>query len=234
MSVDSTPVEIISTAGMGPHSPASPPPFLGAAERSAYARLKTPKRRGDWAAGRLAAKRLVAGTLGRGTGPEDLRGVEIRSSESGEPLCEHFSISISHAPGVAAAALAPKGLRIGVDVEAVASRGRSWLETFAHESELSPGLETDPVSQTALWTMKEAVSKLLGTGLSVDLWDIRFLPRGEAEGLGALAAAELRLGGRAERAWRDLGAPEIARFSRVLEDFDSILTVAWGGADHGS
>ncbi|MBI5242109.1 MAG: 4'-phosphopantetheinyl transferase superfamily protein [Elusimicrobia bacterium] len=182
--------------------------------------LKVPKRRRDWVAGRLAVKRLVSQLLaeqGREVRPNE---VAVLNRGDGSPYVvpnirtalvrdvpnQRISdvwygfpipISLSHGPlGAVAASLAPcsEGY-IGVDVEAVSERPEAFLSVFAHASERR-GLDS-PHAQTRLWTLKEAVLKLLSLGLSVDLWDVRFI------------GDRLELHGRALSRWEALGSPEI-------------------------
>jgi phosphopantetheinyl transferase len=95
---------------------------------------------------------------------------------------------VSQSDGVVAVALwqqpgsAPPPLRIGVDVE---TPGRRWTPDLAaalySEPELA-WLNGHPVDQRdaaflLLWTLREAVLKADGRGLSMDLRQIRFRPR---------------------------------------------------------
>ncbi|MFA6029318.1 MAG: 4'-phosphopantetheinyl transferase superfamily protein [Elusimicrobiota bacterium] len=155
---------------------------LGAAELAQLAAFKVPKRRKDWLSGRLAAKRLVCALLAEKGRSDRLCEVAILNRRDGSPYAALPGdpeagapfLSISHGPGGAVAAAAPANGRVGVDVERVAERPQSFLTIFAHPSE-RPALDT-PQAQTRLWTLKEAVLKLLTLGLSVDLWDVRFVP----------------------------------------------------------
>lgn len=191
------------------------PAVFSPSERSFAANLKLPKRRRDWLAGRLAAKRLLAKRL---TGlrldqivilprPDGSPRVDV----PGRPDFRRWPLTIAHSAAGAAAALGSQGGLVGADLEAVEPRSPAWIALFTHESERSGGLES-PLEQTRLWTLKEAVAKLLGTGFSVGFHDIRFTP-------------ELELSGKAFVRWEALGRPAIAFDSR--EVLGSVLSVAY-------
>jgi len=85
----------------------------------------------------------------------------------------------------------------------------------------------DPREQTTLWTMKEAVSKLLRVGLSAGFWDIRF-PCTET-------GRRVELFGEPLARWEAAGRPEI--LFHTTADEREVLTVAYTrtaaqGADH--
>lgn len=180
--------------------------YLSGEEARVYGSLRFPKRRRDFLAGRIAAKRLLQKVAG------SFLDWEVLNGPDGRPFVrlrgERFpcSISISHGPEAAGCALG-WSRRVGLDIERIEPRDPAWLDIAFHSSERTPELERSPELQTALWTLKEAVSKLLGTGLSVDLWDIRFpgFPKGRRTPL---------LHGAAHRAWEGLGAPRIRCRSR--------------------
>lgn len=192
-------------------------------ELSQLAGFKVPKRRRDWLAGRLAAKKLFLGMLaerGRAARPSEL---SILNRKDGTPYLAFPwegepapFLSLSHAPGGAVAAAADGGRRVGVDAEQVAERPEAFVTVFAHPSE-RPGLRS-PQEQTRLWTLKESVLKLLSLGLSVDLWDVRFL---EAD------PCRLELHGRALARWEELGRPAIRVESRPSEQ--EVLSIAYTG-----
>ena len=133
------------------------------------------------------------------------------------------TLSLSHSSGWGAAAVCEPWALVGIDLETVAPRPKSFLETMAHDSEWAPWMQADPEEQTRLWTLKEAVAKLLGTGLSVGFWDIRFPLDGEAR--------TLELHNNAKACWERLGSPAVHFDSRPEDDprggTPRILTVAY-------
>ncbi|MDE2290561.1 MAG: 4'-phosphopantetheinyl transferase superfamily protein, partial [Elusimicrobia bacterium] len=203
----------------------APAEALSPAEVAAAAGLKTPKRLREWLAARLAAKRLLRWRLeqsGVYVRPAD---VSVLNREDGSPYAElpggavigGGTLSLTHCAGWGAAAVCEPWALVGVDLETVAPRPKSFLELMAHDSEWAPWMEADYAEQTRLWTLKEAAAKLLGTGFSVGFWDIRFPLDGESRAL--------ELHGRARERWDALGRPPVHFDSRL--DADRILTVAY-------
>lgn len=197
------------------------PAVFSPAEREFAANLRLPKRRRDWLAGRLAAKRLLARRL------PGLRLDQIvvlprpdgspRVDVPGRPDFRRWPVSIAHSAAGAAAALGRAGGLVGADLEAVEPRSPAWIALFTHESERSDSLAGSPLEQTRLWTLKEAVAKLLGTGFSVGFHDIRLLPAHDGR--------RLELSGQAFVRWEALGRPAIAFDSQ--EVLGSVLSVAY-------
>lgn len=141
-------------------------PWMSEPERAAHDRL-APRRRADWRAGRLAAKRALRATgidspfdrlvitSGRGRAPAAaLRVGERRES----PLAAR--LSIAHCDGHGAAGAAPAGdARIGVDLERWHDLPAAHLRCFATARER--GMAT-LLGASALWALKEAAWKALG------------------------------------------------------------------------
>jgi len=152
--------------------------------------FKLEKRRGEWLAGRRVAKEAVLALLPYTdiTTPEEL---EILTKPGGEPFVKingktrsDIPISISHSNEVALAAVGSSPIiGVGIDVEVVEDRASSFLRTAFTPAErrifhdLSGEQRT--YLSTSLYTMKEAVTKALGIGLSVNTYDVEVLLRGE-------------------------------------------------------
>ncbi|MHB1262768.1 MAG: SDR family NAD(P)-dependent oxidoreductase [Thermoplasmatota archaeon] len=141
-------------------------------ERQEYARFTVPKRADEWRAGRLAAKKAVIETH-PGLGPLD---VEVKAdATTGRPRLviqgeeSALWLSISHRAGLAVAALSPGA--VGVDLETIEDRERSFLEEAFNVSELKVLLDAaDPrVDAACMWAAKEAALKRAGIGLKADL-----------------------------------------------------------------
>jgi phosphopantetheinyl transferase (holo-ACP synthase) len=134
-----------------PFDPAS----LDAAEREEWARLRTGRRRLDWAASRSL---LHAASIGA-----------------------HGARSLSHSHAYAALALAPGSTAVGVDVEWLAPRefagmadvGYSPAEAALIASLAEPGQRCAAFYE--LWTLKEACAKALGLSLVDSLRQCRFV-----------------------------------------------------------
>lgn len=146
--------------------------ILSERERAFYQTLRFPKRRTEWLGGRFALKRLVQEHF-PGT---ELVDVEVLPHESGKPVllvggkpC-NLAFSITHSRGFAAAAISATYKFLGIDLEKNEHRIDAWAKDFFHPSELTA---RDDAFLTALWTQKEALVKLLGTGLSLSSYDVR-------------------------------------------------------------
>lgn len=206
--------------------------YLSPSELSTLSHLRFPKRRTQWAAGRLAAKRaaqkMLAATYQKRL---ELSSIQIGSLESGEPYVRlpstgpkiDIPISISHSHDLAVAAVGDPLTRIGIDLEKIEIRNPGWLEILLHPSERTSSIEEDPAWQTSLWTLKEALMKLLGTGATVDFWDIRL--KSPLSSLTELDGAALEFHGRAHDAWLSLGQPSIRHRTTFFNGYS--LTLAY-------
>lgn len=163
--------------------------WLSPAERVAYSRLAIPKRRGDWLLGRWAARRAIV--LGAEAAPGD--DLDVLASSSGAPEAfvagrpASFTLSISHSHGVAAAALAPSGTRLGVDLERIEPRPGAFLEDWFTPSErmfvAAQRAGETPLAATLVWSAKESVMKALREGLRIAPRDVEAAPDpGPADG----------------------------------------------------
>ncbi len=141
------------------------------AERREYATMVSDQARADYRASRLAAKCAVAhvrepdlggdveamlGTISVLRRPRARADVLMRSSEGGWSTLP-LSLSLSHCDGRSAAVAASAGMRVGVDVERMASIAYDHLRYFATEDERSCG----PRSSSSLWALKEAAWKAM-------------------------------------------------------------------------
>lgn len=152
------------------------PGQLSPAEQSEYARINIPKRRGEWAAGRLALKALVRSVL-----PElnllKWGDIEICKEASGapyltlrgEPLA--CRVSLSHSNGYVFVACSSNVLRLGVDLEKIEPRAPEFLADYFTPGEIRQAqvdeLQRDWIT-TLFWSAKEALLKAASIGLAVD------------------------------------------------------------------
>ncbi len=151
---------------------------LSRAERETWHTMTGPmKRRRDWLMGRIAAKEAVCGWLAERYGvavlPAD---VEIVPDADGRPFVNASmlaalglpapAISLAHSGGGAAAVAAPQNLVAGVDLESGVGVDAALLGEggFSEAERALTGAETDGL--IAGWCVKEAVAKLLGSGLT--------------------------------------------------------------------
>lgn len=176
---------------------------LSERESAFFQTLKLPKRRTEWLGGRLALKRLVSARVRL-----PLPTIEVLPHvENGKPQLliggEHSTLpfSITHSHGYAVAALAQEARYIGIDLEKIAPRLSAWKQDFFHPTELTG--QTDEFL-TTLWTQKEAVVKLLGTGLAINSFEVRCVN------------GTPQFFGRALRIYQSLGSPVITLETRPL------------------
>jgi phosphopantetheinyl transferase len=105
-------------------------------------------------------------------------GQDVRADPHGRPLVSDASISIAHTPTLLALAKRRHG-RLGIDVEPVANTSSAeTLPAGLSQSEHSMLMLLSPSERvhalTRLWTAKEALSKALGLGVSLDLSQLEF------------------------------------------------------------
>ncbi len=231
--------------------------ILTESERQSWERLKSDRRRGEWLAARVAAKELVSRHIRDFTGYRPALGdVVISKDEHGAPYVELRgdaaeysegfdapSLTLTHANGVAIAGLAAPGpsARIGTDLEAIEDRDASFAENYfsAHERSLTlPGPDDEPADDsttwTALWSIKEAVSKALGLGLKLSLAEIKI--DGLREVPDGRVVADVQLDGAAASAFDHLGGTDLEVWAETDGTFalaHAYLTVDDASASDG-
>jgi len=176
---------------------------LSGREQAFYTTLKLPKRKTEWLGGRIALKKVVSSLVRL-----PIKEIEILPQEgNGKPQLflaggkSTLPFSLTHSHGFAVAAAAPAAKCIGIDLEKVAHRIDAWKNDFFHPSELTA--QSDDFL-TALWTQKEAVVKLLGTGLSVNSFEVRCVN------------GSVQFFGRAQELYKALGSPQISLLTSCL------------------
>jgi len=153
-------------------------------EAAQCANLDGPRRRRDFRAGRLAAKRAANGV--QRSHPHCR--IQVSSLADGAPRLGFLDregrerpcdarLSISHRDGLAVAVVAPPGVRVGVDVERAGSVPLQAVRYFLTSVEREMASWVDP---TVLWSLKEAAWKALGLGRSVPFQAMEL--RGGADG----------------------------------------------------
>ena len=187
---------------------------LSERENAFYQTLKLPKRRTEWLGGRLALKKLLVSHFGgKQTDFSILAagGVGKPSIWQGtKPVTIPFSLT--HSNGYAIAVVDSTALCVGIDLERIAPRIQAWKNDFFHPSEL---LAQDDAFLTALWTQKEALVKLLGSGLTINSYEVRCIG-GNPQFLG-----------KALQIYQNLGAPQITltTSSNLLPGFQFSIAV---------
>ena len=146
--------------------------ILTARERARFDAFALERRRRDWLAGRVAAKRALRATLReRGERVAEYRAIDIWNDVNGAPrftidrqpeLGGQFNISISHADGAGLAAVGSTidSGTVGVDIETTKSVSLALVSRVLAPSELAR-LSGDGIAPPGLvlWTAKEAAMK---------------------------------------------------------------------------
>jgi len=132
-------------------------------------KFETRKAKANFFAGRYAAKQAIYAYIGR----EDYAGMLIQPGVFGQPVLkmndtDNLQVSISHSNGCAMALAFPEIHPMGIDVELIFKEDAFLSNGVISESEhhFLDMLNPDKlISNTLLWTIKEALSKVLRTGL---------------------------------------------------------------------
>lgn len=142
---------------------------LHPSEREYYDTLKFEKRMRSFLIGRYAAKRAVAAL----TGETDLAKILVRAGVFTQPIVSlpghlNIQVSISHCDHLGAALAFPEDHPLGIDLEKIHLDKNNVLEKQMTPAEIEL-IKTQPdfyeAMLTLLWTAKEALSKVIKTGL---------------------------------------------------------------------
>ena len=143
--------------------------ILGKVEAVYFSTLHFAPRQKSYLFGRYAAK-LALSDL---TSEVDLRAIEIVRGVFEQPIvhCRHspgLSVTITHSGSLALALAYPTGHPCGIDVEVInPSRYPTILSQLSEQEKkwLRTSLTREHEMATAIWAAKEALSKVLTTGL---------------------------------------------------------------------
>ena len=101
----------------------------------------------------------------------------IKKDDKGKPffLMYDYNLSISHTDNLAVVAVC-KNRKIGIDVEKIHIINQKIIDKYYSESEkaeVHKHRECEAFVETRIWTIKEAYSKCIGTGLTKEVlfWD---------------------------------------------------------------
>jgi phosphopantetheinyl transferase len=151
----------------------------------------------------IAARILLRLSLSRATGRKIAPGAwQFTKTSHGKPRVgdnlPDLSFSVSHVDEIAIVAVS-SSLQVGIDVEAIDQELNSGLiEDFCHSKE-KPALSGLPTNQKTreflrLWTQKEAYTKLVGLGHSMDFAAIDH-SSGQVETFGSLRVSQTHFEG---------------------------------------
>jgi len=166
--------------------------LLGKNEVAYFSTLRFARRQGSYLLGRYAAKTALSSVLSEA----DLSAIEIERGVFEQPIvrCDRngrWEVTISHTENLAVALAYPAGHPMGVDLEQIDPGQHETILSQLPERELGwlnlCSAERFQVA-SALWAAKEALSKVLRTGLMAnmrvyDLAEFNLLDSKEWEGL---------------------------------------------------
>ena len=148
--------------------------FLHGQEKARYDTFRYPGRKQSFVLGRIAAKTAIAGLSSR---EFNLSSLHIATGVFGFPVVKNYpgngvQVSISHCGPMALALAFDEGHPAGIDTEKIRAYPAALVKAaltpgeidllHKHNIPLSPGC-------TLLWTIKESLSKILKTGLTLPL-----------------------------------------------------------------
>jgi malonyl CoA-acyl carrier protein transacylase len=222
---------LLSRLGVEPDSILSPE------EEASRSRIRSALHRREWFTARVLAKNVVRQYMLDFFGVKlGLADIEIAHRESGEPYVHVRSsvfqtgwdlavppISVTHSSGLAGVAVSITGPRVrpGVDFEKVEERSAIFVRDNFHESELAvviPGAQTEGAKVTALWAVKEAITKALGQGLRLSTLEIA------VQTVDSAGVAAVTLTGQAQKVLADLGGSKLE--ARVWVDGEFAIAEA--------
>ena len=165
---------------------------LGLQEAAYFSTLHHPVRQKSYLLGRYAGKRALSNLFSE----QDFRAIEIVRGVFEQPIVRYvrntgYNVTISHAGSVAVALGYPAGHPMGIDIERLNQARYQTIVSQLSDQEMRI-VETAGVDRlhvaTAFWTAKEALSKVLTTGLMTpfrvyNLEEFRLTDAGTWEGL---------------------------------------------------
>jgi phosphopantetheinyl transferase len=130
-----------------------------------------------WLLGRIAIKDAVRLSRGLGAQPIFPVEIEVKIDPQGRAIVDGAHVSVSHKDDVAVAISGSQP--VGIDIETIAPRTDGFIRISFADGELALGAHREKDEwMTRLWTAKEAVAKMRGTGMT----DPRALPVTGADG----------------------------------------------------
>jgi 4'-phosphopantetheinyl transferase len=141
---------------------------LHSQERNYYDLLTFEKRIKSYLLGRLVAKQAIAAL----TGEEILADINIQPGIFKQPIVvsnkQNIQVSITHCDDFGAAIAFPEAHPMGIDIERINPNKTDVLKRQITENEeklIHSSVHSHELGYTLLWTVKEALSKVLKTGL---------------------------------------------------------------------
>lgn len=146
-------------------------PVLHPTERAHYESLKFERRKQSYLLGRVAAKTAVSALLEVNNPASFSIGFGIFHFPVVKGLNENIQVSISHCDDIGIALAFPEEHPLGLDIEKINDQRLEAIKSQLSNEEkvLLEGCVVPPATGfTLAWTIKEALSKVLKTGLTAD------------------------------------------------------------------
>ena len=138
-------------------------------ELAKYDSFKVESGRIEYLLGRCSAKRAYLNLIGRNV---DYSGIDIRNGIFEQPYFADdakLDVSISHSQNIGGAIVFDRAFPMGFDLEVVDEAKVKTIQVSVSDDELEH-MDGDYESNiTAIWCMKEALSKAIRTGLTIPL-----------------------------------------------------------------
>ncbi|MBW8682773.1 4'-phosphopantetheinyl transferase family protein [Chitinophaga rhizophila] len=142
-------------------------------ERNYYDTLRFDKRKHSYLLGRVSAKKAIGALAAY----EDLEKIAISSGIFQFPIVKYsvtrnLQVCITHCENLGIAISYPEAHPLGIDIEQTDKANTAVIKeqlTADEQGLLQTVTLPEKVSTTMIWTMKEALSKVLKTGLTMDL-----------------------------------------------------------------
>jgi 4'-phosphopantetheinyl transferase len=166
--------------------------WLSPREAAWAARMRFPKRRGEFRLGRWTAKKAIALYLGRDPSAGALRSIEIDRAAGGAPVplvegrpTEAY-VTMTDRADQAVCLVGPAGTALGCDLELVEPRSDAFVADYLTPSEqrlvaAAGGGDARALMANLVWCGKESALKVLRTGLRRDTRSVEVsFPGGES------------------------------------------------------
>ena len=142
-------------------------------ELAHFNQLKFKKRKFTYLLGRVSARHALSELIGE----EALKSLAIGFGVFKFPILKNYrgdqiQLSISHCEDVGMALAFPEAHPLAIDLEKIDHEKTSAMQSMVNDSEMDllQAFELNEAEKsTLLWTIKESVSKIIRTGLSMDL-----------------------------------------------------------------
>lgn len=152
--------------------------FLHPKENNYFESLTAKKRKLSYLLGRYVAKKGIAAFVGE----ENLTKIEISPGVFHQPVVyypskQNLQVSITHSDDWGAAVVFPEAHPMAIDVEVVRPerKFKSFFKLTPQEESVAGSIDREEAEVVAmLWTVKEAMAKVIKTGLmaSFDIYEI--------------------------------------------------------------